>query len=48
MIDPLFFPGACSLIVGWYGFNAGSAYGANHLAGFAILNTQISWSDTYF
>jgi ammonium transporter, Amt family len=42
MIDPLFFPGACSLMIGWFGFNAGSAYGANALAGYAAINTQIA------
>jgi ammonium transporter, Amt family len=34
--------GACMLWVGWFGFNAGSALGANSVAALALLNTQIS------
>lgn len=34
--------GACMLWVGWFGFNAGSALGANGSAGMAMLVTHIS------
>ena len=34
--------GASLLWVGWFGFNAGSAVGANGLAGIAMANTQIA------
>lgn len=32
--------GAGFLLVGWFGFNGGSAFGANELAAYAILNTM--------
>ena len=38
----LTFMGMSMLWVGWFGFNAGSAYGANPRAAFAMLATQIS------
>jgi ammonium transporter, Amt family len=41
-LTPFFLQGACSLMIGWFGFNAGSAYGANALAGYALINTQIA------
>jgi Amt family ammonium transporter len=34
--------GAGMLWVGWFGFNAGSAFGANNVAGMAMATTQIS------
>ena len=34
--------GACLLWVGWFGFNAGSAYEANNFAGLAFLNTFLA------
>eukprot|EP00128_Syssomonas_multiformis_P002476 Colp12_sorted_trinity150504_noHs@9431 len=33
--------GAALLWFGWFGFNGGSALGANHVAGVALVNTQI-------
>mmetsp|Transcript_62969 Transcript_62969/g.150652 ORF Transcript_62969/g.150652 Transcript_62969/m.150652 type:complete len:484 (+) Transcript_62969:2-1453(+) len=40
----LTFMGASLLWVGWFGFNAGSAIGANGTAGFAMLTTHIAAS----
>ncbi len=34
--------GAALLWFGWYGFNAGSAFGANEIAGLALLTTTIA------
>jgi Amt family ammonium transporter len=39
---PLVLLGAGLLWFGWFGFNAGSALGANFLAGLALLNTQVA------
>jgi ammonium transporter, Amt family len=39
---PLTVIGAALLWVGWFGFNAGSAVGANALAGLAFITTQIA------
>ena len=41
---PLVIIGAGLLWFGWFGFNAGSALGANHLAALAFMNTQIAGS----
>jgi Amt family ammonium transporter len=41
---PLVLIGAGLLWFGWFGFNAGSALGANHLAALAFMNTQIDGS----
>ena len=38
----LTYMGMSMLWVGWFGFNAGSAYGANPRAAFALLATQIA------
>ena len=38
----LTFMGMSMLWVGWFGFNAGSAFNANQVAGIVMLNTQIS------
>ena len=40
----LTFMGLCMLWVGWFGFNAGSAFNAGPVAGIAMLNTQIATS----
>jgi hypothetical protein len=34
--------GASFLMIGWYGFNSGSAFSANPQAGYALLNSQIA------
>lgn len=39
---PLVLLGAALLWFGWFGFNAGSALGANGLAGLAFINTQVA------
>ena len=39
---PLVLVGAGLLWFGWFGFNAGSALGANGLAALALLNTQVA------
>jgi Amt family ammonium transporter len=39
---PLVLLGASLLWFGWFGFNAGSALGANAIAGLALLNTQVA------
>lgn len=39
---PLVLLGAGLLWFGWFGFNAGSALGANGLAGLAFMNTQVA------
>ncbi|THJ75427.1 ammonium transporter [Candidatus Frankia alpina] len=39
---PFVLLGTGILWVGWFGFNAGSALGANKLAGYVLLNTQIA------
>lgn len=39
---PLVMLGAALLWFGWFGFNAGSALGANGLAGLAFINTQVA------
>ena len=39
---PLVLLGSGLLWFGWFGFNAGSALGANGLAGLALLNTQVA------
>ena len=39
---PLVMLGAALLWFGWFGFNAGSALGANGIAGLAFINTQVA------
>ncbi|MEY3148747.1 MAG: hypothetical protein RL029_21 [Actinomycetota bacterium] len=39
---PLVLLGASLLWFGWFGFNAGSALGANNIAGLAFINTQVA------
>jgi Amt family ammonium transporter len=39
---PLVMLGAGLLWFGWFGFNAGSALGANGVAGLALMNTQVA------
>jgi Amt family ammonium transporter len=39
---PMTMIGACLLWVGWFGFNAGSAYEANNFAGLAFMNTFLA------
>lgn len=39
---PLVLLGAGLLWFGWFGFNAGSALGANSIAGLALINTQVA------
>lgn len=39
---PLVLLGSGLLWFGWFGFNAGSALGANGIAGLALLNTQVA------
>jgi len=39
---PLVLLGAGLLWFGWFGFNAGSALGANNIAGLAFINTQVA------
>ena len=39
---PLVLLGAALLWFGWFGFNAGSALGANATAGLAFINTQVA------
>ena len=41
---PLVLLGAGILWFGWFGFNAGSALGANHVAASALVNTQLGAS----
>lgn len=36
------FMGMCMLWMGWFGFNAGSSFGANERAGYALLVSQIA------
>ena len=39
---PLVLLGSGLLWFGWFGFNAGSALGANGIAGLALINTQVA------
>jgi Amt family ammonium transporter len=39
---PLMLIGAALLWFGWFGFNAGSALGANGIAALALMNTQVA------
>ena len=40
--------GTALLWFGWFGFNGGSALGANQVAGYALINTEISASCALF
>jgi ammonium transporter, Amt family len=39
---PLTVVGGAFIIMGWYGFNGGSALAANHIAATAVLNTHLT------